>query len=119
MPQRSKPTPSDLLFLGTYGHVTAVSKRTGRKVWSTSLPKTGWEVVTLVYEEHALFCATAGRLFALDPSTGEILWKNQLKGLGSGMVFLTTVNSNNTEAVLTLLREAAKRKAAAATAATT
>ena len=116
MSQRSKPTPSDLLFLGTYGHVVAVSKRTGRKVWSTSLPRTGWDVVTIAYEENTLYCATAGRLFAIDPSTGEILWKNDLKGLGSGLVFLTTVQSNNTEAVLTVLREAAKRKQAAAAA---
>jgi outer membrane protein assembly factor BamB len=119
MHQRAELTPNDFLFLGTHGHVVAVNKRTGRKAWQTSLPKTGWDMVAVVYEEDTLFCATKGRLFALDPLSGEILWKNDLKGLGSDLVFLTTAQSNNTETVITLLKRAAdKKRAEAATAAT-
>jgi outer membrane protein assembly factor BamB len=117
MSQQARPTPNDFLFLGTHGHVVAVNKRNGRKAWQMSLPKTGWDVVAIVYEEDTLFCATKGRLFALDPFSGEILWKNDLKGLGSDLVFLTTAQSNNTEAIMTLLKRAADKKQAEAAAA--
>jgi outer membrane protein assembly factor BamB len=113
----SLPDWNNYLFAGTYGHVMAVRKTSGRKVWDTSLPMTGYSVVSILLEDGKLFCASGGRVFALDPATGEILWSNGLKGRGTGLVFLSTANSNNTEAVMTLLAESVgkkKRRAAAA-----
>jgi len=85
----------DLLFVGTYGHVRAVGKKNGRKVWNTSLPGTGYDIVTLLHEDGVLFAASKGRLFALDASTGEILWKNGLRGLSSVRVELATARSSS------------------------
>ena len=88
-------TPHDYLFLGTHGHVVALRKSTGRKVWSVSLPRTGYSVVSIRYEDGMLFCAAGGRVFALDPATGDELWTNGLKGLGTGLVYLSTAQTSN------------------------
>jgi len=85
------PALSDLLFCGTHGWVVAVHKFTGSEVWRTSLPRTGWSIVTLLFEEGVLFAATGGRVFALNPLTGEIAWKNELGGLGGGHLCLATI----------------------------
>ena len=101
----------DLLFVGTHGHVRAIGKRHGRRVWDTSLPGTGYDVVTLLYEDGVLFAASKGYLFALDALTGEIRWKNGLKGLGNDHVLLATTRSS-TDALVTV--GAAQAAAAAA-----
>ena len=64
--------PDDLLYVGTHGHVTAISKQRGRKV-STSLPNTGYDIVTLLVENNAVYAISKGYLFALDASTGHIM----------------------------------------------
>ncbi len=97
----------DLLFVGTHGHVAAIEKRTGKTIWTASLPKTGWGVVSIVYEDDTLFCAGGGRVLALDPKNGYILWENPLKGLGSGLVYQTTAQSNDTQAAMAALAAAA------------
>ena len=84
----------------------ALNKKNGRKVWTTSLPKTGYSVVSVLFENDRLFCASGGRVFALDPGTDKIKWSNALKGMGAGLVYLSTVNSNNTEAIMTLFAQA-------------
>ena len=91
----------DLLFIGAHGYVRAVVKEDGRQVWNTSLPSTGYEVVTLLYEDGILHAASRGLLFALDALTGEILWKNGLRGLSSGLVHLATSRSS-TDALVAL-----------------
>lgn len=113
------PIWHDYLFLGTHGHVVALRKATGEKLWQTSLPSTGYSVVSILVEDDKLFCASGGHAFALDPQDGKILWTNDLKGLGQGLVYLTTANSNDTEALLTVLAgEAAAQAAVAAGSAT-
>lgn len=113
------PIWHDYLFLGTHGHVVALRKATGEKLWATSLPGTGFSVVSILIEDDKLFCASGGHAFALDPQDGRVLWTNDLKGLGQGMVYLTTANSNDTEALLTVLAGQAAAQAAAGGAAVT
>ena len=98
-----------LLYVGTFGHVVAVDQVTGATTWQTSLPRTGYEVVSIVFEHGQLFCGSGGRVFALDPATGEILWKNDLPGLRKNLMCLTTQNSNSTEQLMSVL--AARRSA--------
>ena len=40
-----------LLFAGTHGHVVAIDKRSGATVWKTQLPKSSYQVVSLLYED--------------------------------------------------------------------
>lgn len=84
----------ELIFIGTYGHVAALRKSTGDVQWSTSLPGTGYGIVTLLHEDGVLFAASGGRTFALEPKGGSILWCNELPGLGSGDICLATVRAS-------------------------
>ena len=93
--------PEDLLFIGTYGHAWAVGKKHGRRVWKTSLPGTGFDVVTLLHEDGVLFAASKGHLFGLNALTGEVLWKNGLRGLSNGLVHLATSRAS-TDALVAL-----------------
>lgn len=81
-----------LLFIGTQGHVTAVSKEDGSDVWCTSLPKTGFRVVTLLFEDGVLFAGSNGSVFGLDPNDGSILWSKPLHSLGVGHMVLATIH---------------------------
>jgi outer membrane protein assembly factor BamB len=97
---------TDLLFVGTEGHVRAIDKRTGKDVWDTDLPGTGFDIVSLVHEPGVLFAGSKGLLFALDPRTGAILWKNELKGLGHGHMVLAS-GGVTTDAALLRARKSA------------
>ena len=99
-----------LLFAGTHGHVVALDKRNGTTVWSTSLPRTGYSVVSIILEDGLLFCASGGRVFALD-----IMWDNQMPGLGAGLVFLATENSARNGGMSLMAQKAAEDAAAAST----
>ena len=85
----------DLLFASTYGHVSAIDKRSGDELWRTSLPGTGYLVASMVYEDETLFVGTGGHVFALDPSTGRILWENRMPGLHHGLVQVVTKRSSS------------------------
>ena len=43
-------------------------------------------VATLSVSGDRLYGAAGGEVFCLDPSTGTVLWRNRLKGLGVGIV---------------------------------
>ncbi|HBP17455.1 MAG TPA: hypothetical protein DEA08_06650 [Planctomycetes bacterium] len=86
--KRRRPRAKDLLFIGTRGFVRALSKRTGRKVWETSLPGTGYEAVSLVVDDETVFAASRGKVIALEAGSGEVLWENGLRGLGYEFVTL-------------------------------
>ena len=107
-----KSIADDYLFVGTRGHVVALRKSDGEVLWKVSLPKTGYEVVTIIVEDGALLCASRGRAFALDPADGRILWENTLKGLGHGLVALATTQ-HATDQVAALAAQKAKDDARA------
>ncbi len=101
------------LFAGTHGHVVALDKRNGQQVWDTSLPRTGYSVVSIVLDDGLLFCASGGRVFALDPEDGRIMWDNQMPGLGAGLVFLATQASAQNGGMSVMAQKAAEDAAAA------
>ncbi len=84
-----------IVFVGTYGNVRAVDMENGNDVWTTSLPGTGYQLVTLLYESGTLLAGSKGKLFALDGRTGAILWSNSLEGLGYDHMTLATVHQSS------------------------
>jgi outer membrane protein assembly factor BamB len=93
-------TADDLLFLGTHGHVVAIRKKSGRKLWDTSLPSTGFSIVSLLFEDGVLFAGSHGHIYALDPTSGKVLWHNGLSGLGLGHMVMATTRQGTDLAVL-------------------
>ena len=103
-------TTRKLLFAGMHGHVAALDKETGTEVWRTSLPKSGYGVVSILHEEGRLLCGAGGHVFALDPESGEILWHNGMPNLGHDMIFLATVSSSAGGMLSILAAQAAAAK---------
>ena len=81
------------LFIGVKGTVVAVDRSSGDTLWSTRL-KGASSFVSVVVEDGAIFAATSGRLYCLDPGTGSVRWTNELPGLGYGLVCIAGAASS-------------------------
>jgi outer membrane protein assembly factor BamB len=107
---------ASLVFVGVRSHVLAFDRKNGQEVWRTQLPakyKSSASFVNVVRDADGLFATCAGEVFALDPRNGNLLWHDQLKGLGTGLVTLATDLGATTQA--TVLSASAQEQAAAAT----
>lgn len=80
--------PQHQLYVGIHNSVVAIDTRDGNEVWRTKLG--GMMLVSVLWDGVELFAASKGEAFKLDPRTGEILWHNKLKRLGTGSVIMTT-----------------------------
>jgi outer membrane protein assembly factor BamB len=102
-----------LVFVGIKSSVVAIDERTGTEVWRAKLRSSDY--VTVLWNGEALFAANAGEMWRLDPEHGDILWHNELKGMGRGVVSLASSRLAQTSAAdATLLAEKRRRDAAAA-----
>ena len=81
------------LCIGTNGHAAAIDPGTGAELWRSKLGSgflaTGSEDVCVLDDEGRVFAGCFGGLFCLDAANGDILWKNDLKGLGHNDVTLS------------------------------
>ena len=106
-----------LLYIGIKGRVVALDRISGDEVWRTELRSS--EFVTTLWDGDALFAATSGEAWRLNPKNGEVLWHNSMKGLGRGVVSLASsaaVGSSGTEPGEEKRRRDAQAAAAAAAA---
>jgi outer membrane protein assembly factor BamB len=101
-----------LVFVGIKSSVVAIDERTGTEVWRAKLRSSDY--VTVLWDGEALFAANAGEMWRLDPEHGNILWHNELKGMGRGVVSLASTRLAQTSADSTLLAEKRRRDAEAA-----
>ncbi|MBK6308875.1 MAG: PQQ-binding-like beta-propeller repeat protein [Gemmatimonadetes bacterium] len=109
---------ASLVYVGIKAHVIAFNRKTGEEVWRTQLPakyKSTADFVNVVRDAEGLFATCAGEVFALDPRDGTLLWKDALKGLGTGLVTLATDLGGSSQT--TVLTESAHQQRAATAAA--
>jgi outer membrane protein assembly factor BamB len=77
-----------LLLIGINGHVSAVEPGSGHQLWTTKLEggsflaSTNHEDVSVLLHDGVVFAGCFGHLFGLDAATGQILWHNELAGMG-------------------------------------
>lgn len=81
------------LYIGSNGFVSAIHPKTGREVWRTVLRQgllggSSGQDVCVLEDQGRVFAGSCGRLYAIDGATGEILWENELKGMGYNDVTL-------------------------------
>jgi len=72
------------VYVGIKGCVVALDREVGVEVWRANLRSA--EYVTVSWDGSALFAANSGEVWRLDPMTGSLIWHNELKGLGRGLV---------------------------------
>ncbi len=99
----------DIVVFGIGGHAVAIDASTGTEIWRTKLK--GSDTVTITLAAARVLAAAGGELFCLERDSGQILWHNNLKGLGLGLVAFGTAEDAPAGA-----RILAQRRAAAAAA---
>lgn len=81
----------DTLYIGCNGNVVAIRVADGLELWRTALP-VGFLVhgqdVCVLHQEGRVYAGTHGHLFCLDAASGQVLWANELRGLGHNDVTL-------------------------------
>ena len=102
--------PQVLIFVGIKNAVVALDDRTGTEVWRAELHSSDY--VTVLWDGEALLAANAGEVWRLDPARGEVLWHNELKGMGRGLVSLASSRRPTTTADTDLAAEKRRRDAA-------
>ena len=107
--------PQVLLFIGVKYSVIALDERTGAEVWRAEL-RSG-DYVTVLWDGQSLFAANSGEVWRLDPKTGGVIWHNQLKGRGRGLVSLASSRHGTESSDMELAAEKRRRDAQAAAAA--
>jgi len=78
------------VIVGFRGFVISLHALTGERQWYFSLPNSGYSFVSLCPKGNQLFVGSMGRLYLLNPDTGLLSGKDDLKGMGYGHVTLGT-----------------------------
>lgn len=78
------PTP---LIIGTNGLVAAIDRSTGAELWRTALQEgvfgaTKRTDIAVLVADGAVYAGGAGHLYCLSLANGQILWHNELPGMG-------------------------------------
>ena len=105
---------SDLIYIGIKGSVIALNLTTGEQVWSTHLK--GSDFVNVLVEGEKVFATCYGEVFCLDPMSGEGLWHNRLKGLGTGLATIATEDTLRSTLTTVLAEKRRRDEQAAASA---
>jgi outer membrane protein assembly factor BamB len=83
----------DLLIIGFNSRIVALRKQNGQMVWSWKSPK-GSGYVAILFEANRLWVSVDGYTYGLDALTGAELWRNELRGMGTGVVCLATTGGS-------------------------
>ena len=96
------------LYIGVGGYVVAVDPSSVTELWRTRLKMSSF--VTVWQSGDRIYAGAGGELFCLAPS-GDVLWRNRLKGLGTGIVAFA--NSGEIAAGAALAQQQAAARTAA------
>jgi outer membrane protein assembly factor BamB len=118
-----RPTPkstqqrglADLIFVGLSRKVLALDRYTGEIAWEWKAPK-GTGFVSVLLDGDRLVVGVSGYVWCLDPMYGQVVWENPLKGKGSGVTSLASVNGAalSAQAAAVIAQQQAAAGAAAA-----
>ncbi len=88
-----------MVFVGFNRRVAALDRDTGTTLWRWEAPE-GRGFVSLLLDNDRLFAAVNGYTYCLDPTNGQQLWFNPMKGFGMGTTSIATVGGNTGHAIL-------------------
>jgi outer membrane protein assembly factor BamB len=83
----------DILIIGSNGYVSAILASSGEELWRTKLREglfggSRGSDVSVIIDGDQVFAGCSGRLYALRASDGQILWSNNMDGLGYSVIAL-------------------------------
>lgn len=105
---------NERIYLGIKSHVVCIKQETGREVWRIQLEK--GQITNVAVCGDIVVAYSGGILFGLRAEDGEILWKNELNGLGYGYCIIA---GDSSSVVSAAAQQAAQQAQLAATIAVT
>jgi hypothetical protein len=81
----------EIVFVGFNSRVAALDRNTGELIWDWTSPR-GSGYVSVLLDGDRLIASVVGYTYCLNPQTGEELWHNDLKGMGTGVACLASVH---------------------------
>jgi outer membrane protein assembly factor BamB len=88
----------DIVFVGFNKQVIALDRYTGEKKWDWKSPK-GTGYPTMLLDGDRLIVSVQGYTFCLEPTTGALVWENELKGHGTGITCVVSTRGSSSGAV--------------------
>ena len=90
------------LYISIRNTVVAIDRTSGDEIWRRELESSSvWAagtVCTMHVTSEGIYVGAHGELFCLSPSTGEIRWRNALKGLGASLIVFGDNETNVAQA---------------------
>lgn len=101
---------ADLIFVGFNRRVAALRRQTGELVWEWKAPN-GMSYVSLLLDGNLLIVSVNGYMYGLDAATGNQRWYNPMKGFGTGVAAMVSVNGMSSNPVNAAAADEAARQA--------
>ena len=86
-------TTDQLIFVGFNSRVAAIDRDTGQLIWQWKCPR-GTGYTSLLFDGDRLIVSVMGYTYCLVPLTGQVLWFNELPGMGMGVASLASVRGS-------------------------
>ncbi len=102
----------DLVYVGLNRRVIALDRVDGHVGWEWKASK-GSGFVSLLLDGDRLMVGVAGYITCLDPMYGQVVWENPLKGYGSALCTIVSVNGSSEGPAAAALEEQQAAAAAA------
>ncbi len=90
--------------MGFNSRLVALDRESGELVWTWKAPH-GSGIPALLLDGDRLIVSLQGYTYCLDPTTGEQIWYNPLKGMGLGTPCLASARANTTPQLYAVLAE--------------
>jgi outer membrane protein assembly factor BamB len=91
-------SPSEVLVVGTRGYLLAFEKDTGKPIWKYEFEKSTWATgsgyVSTLVSGDKLFAGCYGEIYCFDLLKGSLLWRDNLKGKGFGVVSFAVLGAS-------------------------
>jgi len=97
MTKPQKTTIQDLVYVGFNRRVIALDRYTGETVWDWKSPK-GSGFPAILLDGDRLIVSVQGYMFCLEPTTGSLVWENELKGFGTGIPCIASLHGSTSGA---------------------
>jgi outer membrane protein assembly factor BamB len=101
---------ADLVFVGFNRRVAALKRQTGELVWEWKA-SSGTSYVSLLLDGGTLIVSVCGYMYGLDAATGIQRWYNPMKGFGTGVTALVSLNGMSSNPLSAAAAEEAARQA--------
>ncbi len=113
--QTSTAKVADLVFIGFNKRVAALDRYSGEIVWDWKAPKgSGYPAILL--DGDRLLVSVQGYTWCLEPTRGDVVWENPLKGMGVGIACIATARGSSSAAPAALAASATAAAAVSTTA---